>query len=284
LDRGKTFKGQLHYVAEFVPAWDIRGVEFQGGVAVDGGAAPSGTIEEVEGEEGNHDGDDDAGSTVEGGSSSEGSLEQGGAAAGRGPVRVTASRPLAESPTRPNMEETSEHAANGVEEEKKKGHKSTKSTDTTRTAESGMTKEGEEKVEEGVLVTKDELLKQRKLLQFYHNRGSVTDVYSILFIESGVLVVHVKSARLAKKARLEVLLDEGYWPSFSTPRARGAKENWMFVGEAFVKELDFGRVVFRLNEADEGDKDEVIAEWKGDTKTFLTQTMVSIPLCLLFLC
>ena len=31
----------------------------------------------------------------------------------------------------------------------------------------------------------------------------------------------------------------------------------------------------RLNEADEGDKDDIVAEWKGDAKAFLEKTLVS---------
>lgn len=59
----------------------------------------------------------------------------------------------------------------------------------------------------------------------------------------------------------------------STPRAPGTKAQWMYVGEGFVKELDFGRVILRLNEADEGDKDEILGEWKSDIKPFLQQAM-----------
>lgn len=93
--------------------------------------------------------------------------------------------------------------------------------------------------------------------------------------ESGVIVVNVLSGQLQKKARLEVLLDDAYWPAFSTIRPRSANAQWEYIGEGFVKELDFGRVWLRLNEADEGDKDNIIAEWKGDTKQFLQQTLVS---------
>ena len=77
-----------------------------------------------------------------------------------------------------------------------------------------------------------------------------------------------------KKARLEVLLDEGYWPAFSTVRARSTHAEWEYIGEGVVKELDFSRVWLRLNEADEGDKDDIIAEWKGDAKAFLEKTLV----------
>ena len=75
------------------------------------------------------------------------------------------------------------------------------------------------------------------------------------------------------KARLEVLLDDGYWPAFSTQRATSTHAQWEYVGEGFVKELDFGQVWLRLNDADEGDKDEILAEYKGSAKEFLQKTL-----------
>ncbi|KAJ6575507.1 C2 domain-containing protein [Mycena sp. CBHHK59/15] len=95
----------------------------------------------------------------------------------------------------------------------------------------------------------------------------------VLTHQSGVIVFNVISGHLAKKARLEVLLDDGYWPCFSTIKARSSNAQWEYVGEGFVKELDFGRVWLRLNEADEGEKDDVVAEWKGDAKAFLQSTL-----------
>ena len=88
----------------------------------------------------------------------------------------------------------------------------------------------------------------------------------------------MKSGELTKKGRLEVLLDDGYWPAFSTIRATGHRAMWQHVGEGFLKELDFGRVWFRLNEADEGAKDDIVGEWKGDAKQFLSETLVRHPL------
>lgn len=82
------------------------------------------------------------------------------------------------------------------------------------------------------------------------------------------------SGRLQKKARLEVLLDDGYWPAFGTVKARSTHAQWQHVGEGFIKELDFGRVWLRLNENAEGDKDDIIAEWKGGAKSFLEATLV----------
>ncbi|KAJ6574724.1 C2 domain-containing protein [Mycena capillaripes] len=91
--------------------------------------------------------------------------------------------------------------------------------------------------------------------------------------QSGVIVFNIVSGNLAKKARLEVLLDDGYWPCFSTIKARSNNAQWETVGEGFIKELDFGRVWLRLNVGDEGEKDDVIAEWKGDSKAFLKSTL-----------
>jgi Ca2+-dependent lipid-binding protein len=92
--------------------------------------------------------------------------------------------------------------------------------------------------------------------------------------ESGIILFNVLSGQLPRKARLEVLLDDGYWPCFSTTKARGTHAQWDYVGEGFMKELDFGCVWLRLNEASEGDKDEVIGIWKEEAKTFLKRALV----------
>ncbi|KAF7310594.1 hypothetical protein HMN09_00602200 [Mycena chlorophos] len=104
-------------------------------------------------------------------------------------------------------------------------------------------------------------------------KGVQLSVDELLTHQSGVIVFNVVSGKLAKKARLEVLLDDGYWPCFSTIRPRSNNAQWESVGEGFIKELDFGRVWLRLNEAEEGDKDVIIAEWKGDSKAFLQSTL-----------
>ena len=96
--------------------------------------------------------------------------------------------------------------------------------------------------------------------------------------ESGIIIFNVLGGHLRKKARLEVLQDDAYWPAFSTIRARSTNVDWQYIGEGFIKELDFGRVWLRLNEADEGDKDQIIAEYKGEAKDFLKQTLVGFVL------
>ncbi|KAH9948433.1 C2 domain-containing protein [Amylocystis lapponica] len=161
------------------------------------------------------------------------------------PDGITASKPL--SPTSPTFNIDSDTA----------GHKKSASTDTALTAGSVGTavtdaSSKEKRPEDlGVEMSKEQLLQH----------------------QSGVIVFNVLSGQLHKKARLEVLLDDAYWPAFSTVRARSTNAHWEYIGEGFVKELDFGRVWLRLNDADEGDKDEILAEWKGDAKPFLNQAL-----------
>ncbi|KAJ3513052.1 hypothetical protein NLJ89_g3156 [Agrocybe chaxingu] len=97
----------------------------------------------------------------------------------------------------------------------------------------------------------------------------------LLTHQSGIIVFHVISGQLPKKARVEVLLDDGYWPCFSTVKSRSTHAQWDYVGEGFVKEVDFGRVWLRLDDAESDEKDNIIAEWKGDAKSFLQATMVA---------
>ncbi|TFK41292.1 C2 domain-containing protein [Crucibulum laeve] len=151
-----------------------------------------------------------------------------------------------------------------------KSHKKarSKSTDTTRTVESTHTAATSDskgtsekartaatsssKEEEGVDMGIDELLSQ----------------------QSGIIVFNILSGNLPKKSRLEVLLDDGYWPCFSTTRSRSTHAQWDYVGEGFIKEIDFGQVWLRLNEADEGEKDDIIAHFKGDAKAFLQAALM----------
>jgi Ca2+-dependent lipid-binding protein len=92
-------------------------------------------------------------------------------------------------------------------------------------------------------------------------------------VASGVIVFDVQSGHLAKKSRLEILMDDGYWPVFTTQKSRTASAVWDMVGEGFIKELDFGRVWLRLNTNGDGEKEDIIAEYKVDAKEFLEQAL-----------
>ncbi|KAF8624817.1 hypothetical protein AX15_005704 [Amanita polypyramis BW_CC] len=93
--------------------------------------------------------------------------------------------------------------------------------------------------------------------------------------QSGIILFKVLSGSLQRKARVEVSLDDGYWPCFSTTRARSTNAQWDYSGEGFMKELDFGLVWLRVNEADEGEKDDIAAVWKGGAKDFLKSTLIA---------
>ncbi|OJT13069.1 hypothetical protein TRAPUB_10382 [Trametes pubescens] len=225
-----AFKGQLHYVAEFVPAYAVRGIGFD--------ARPSELEQVVEHDHAAAASDDDEGETVHDTDSEEDAAV---------PEGITAASPVDENDQGPA--------------EGDKSHRRVKSTDTTFSATSaksptdpnGINGIDHEKrpEEQGIEMSKEELLKH----------------------QAGVIIFNVLSGRLHKKARLEVLLDDAYWPAFSTIRPRSTNAQWEYIGEGVVKELDFSRVWLRLNEADEGDKDDVVAEWKGDAKAFLERTL-----------
>lgn len=110
-------------------------------------------------------------------------------------------------------------------------------------------------------------------------QGSTTDsppeltIDELLTHQSGVIVFNVVSGTLSKKARLEILLDDAYWPCFNTVKPRSTQARWDHVGEGFLKELDFGQVWLRLNDAEEGAKDNIIAQWKGEAKAFLKSAL-----------
>ncbi|KAI0726177.1 tricalbin [Fomitopsis betulina] len=216
LDHG-SYKGKLHYEAEFVPAIPVKGVGFESGPNVIERAA-------------NASGRDTDG-TVADDRSSTSSLRRERVASKviQGP---TVTRPL-------------------DDDEKLEGPNGTPPLTEEPAPISGGSPKEHRPEEEGMELSKSELLQH----------------------QSGIIIFNVISGQLHKKARLEVLLDEAYWPAFSTVRPRSHKAHWEYIGEGFVKELDFGRVWLRLNEADEGDKDDIVAEWKGDAKPFLERTM-----------
>ncbi|KAG8734045.1 hypothetical protein FRC12_018670, partial [Ceratobasidium sp. 428] len=143
-------------------------------------------------------------------------------------------------------------------------HRPTKSVDTVRTGQTGQTEDTENTSD-----APDDDFKDTEA------QGAGIDMTNeeVLQHQSGVLVFNIIEGQIAKKARLEVLLDDGYWPAFSTEKARSTQARWDQVGEGFIKELDFGRVWLRLNENDEDEKESIIAEHKLDAKEFLEKSL-----------
>nr|ODN95971.1 transmembrane protein [Cryptococcus depauperatus CBS 7855] len=101
--------------------------------------------------------------------------------------------------------------------------------------------------------------------------GVSMTVEEILSHQSGVLVFQVISGQLARRGSLEVMIDDGYWPAFTSGKARSTHPTWDQVGEGFIRELDFSRTWLRINAADENSKEDVVAEFKCETKDFLEQ-------------
>lgn len=211
-----SYKGQLHYSAEFVSALNLKHVPFDAG--------------ENEIQKAAHKVQRNDSNGISTRSSSTSEEER----------HVTVDRPITEAGTHSPPHQTN-------------------SSESVQTDGNGAVNAGEEassptekdSAKEGIELSKEELFKH----------------------QSGIIIFNVIGGRLQKKARLDVLLDEAYWPAFSTLKSRGRKAQWAHVGEGFLKELDFGRVWLRLNESGDFDKDDVIAEWKGDAKAFLEATL-----------
>ncbi|CAE6470842.1 unnamed protein product [Rhizoctonia solani] len=140
-------------------------------------------------------------------------------------------------------------------------HKRVKSADTVRTGQTAATD------------TEESELDDETPPEEHKADGVQMSTEELLSNQSGVLVFNIIEGQIAKKARLEVLLDDGYWPVFATEKARSTQAHWDQVGEGFIKELDFGRVWLRLNENDEGEKEDIIAEFKLDAKQFLEEAL-----------
>jgi Ca2+-dependent lipid-binding protein len=75
---------------------------------------------------------------------------------------------------------------------------------------------------------------------------------------------------------LEVLLDENYWPVYSTDRthARHLAE-WNQTAECVVRELSFSQITFRMNDADETEKDQVNSSVLFETRDLVEMSLVS---------
>ncbi|KAF9243825.1 C2 domain-containing protein [Melanogaster broomeanus] len=215
VDGSHTHKGQLHYVAEFVPTLALKHVHFDS------------EANEIQKAAEDDEGDDAAADARSVSSASSVSTRA-----------VTVDRPMTELGTHAAKPSngTTNGEVNRAEPEAREGEEQ---------------EDGKEPEPSGLELSKEDLLKH----------------------QSGIIVFHVVSGRLQKKARLEVLLDDGYWPAFSTLKARSKHAQWQHVGEGFIKELDFGRVWLRLNENADDESDDIIAEWKGDAKHFLEATL-----------
>jgi Ca2+-dependent lipid-binding protein len=94
----------------------------------------------------------------------------------------------------------------------------------------------------------------------------------LLTTQSGVLAFNILSGQTAKRnARLEVLFDDGYWPTYTTEEARTQQCTWDEVGEATIKELDWSRIWLKLRTGT--DDNSVFAEFQGNTKDVMERAL-----------
>lgn len=155
LDRGNQFKGTLHYVAEFVPAIALKNVHFE---------SASNEIQQVV---------DQADNKSDSSSVSSSDVEREAI-----PIGVTVKRPLAEDNMQyEEIKEDKTASEKGHNKKKSVDTTSVKTTDTKDTSATGGTAETAPTAPPatpGVEMTKEELLKHRKLL----HRGllRVTDI------------------------------------------------------------------------------------------------------------
>lgn len=239
-DKGGSNKGTLHYTAEFIPSLNVKWEKFE--------------EQDTEAHHlAQHEGNDDGGYASSGGNSSSDEDEI------PGDVTISSKKDVKNAASAESV-------------------KSTKTTGTAGTNEksNGSVKGSvrpEKKADTAIVMSHEELLAQRMCLAFLVTL-TLSRLTKYRLAESGIIIFHVISGKLAKKARIEVLLDDGYWPCFSTLKARSTQAQFGYVGEGFMKELDFGRVWFRLNDGVENEKDDIIAECREDAKPFLQAALV----------
>lgn len=85
---------------------------------------------------------------------------------------------------------------------------------------------------------------------------------NLLSYESGVLTVKIHEVSLSKSAKAvaEILVDSND-AQFRTSDIKGTKLTFNESGDAFVKEMDFSRIVVRVREAKDDNEDNRVGFW-----------------------
>lgn len=88
--------------------------------------------------------------------------------------------------------------------------------------------------------------------------------------ETGLLVYKLIDGKFTQTGcRVEVLMDDMLFPSYSSPKVRAREQTFNDFGDAVVRELDFSRitlrVIERVNKEGEGKEERVIAKLTGPT-------------------
>ena len=126
-------------------------------------------------------------------------------------------------------------------------------------------------VDEDVASLKEEIPKSRELAIL---RLPSCDFLTKTAFDLQVVVSEGRSDQVIPKERLEIFLEEApgsVLDSLKTPIDATACDQ---VPGFFSEELDFGRVLIRVNASVNGHKNEVINQCKSAAKRFLTRTLV----------
>lgn len=238
--QGKLGKGSLIYEAIFYPTIPLKGVKFQN--------APNPTDQvkakvKAEGQD-----DDDNQSTIAGSDNEDSATVNGDDEMSS--VPLLKAEAIEEEGADVPASQTNGTAAQATSPGHSKNVLSNASFVTTGT---GATTETTGTTEEGLALSKQE----------------------VLSYNSGVLVFNIVSGVLARRgARLEVAFDDAYWPNYSTEVARTNNQTWDEVGESFIRELGYSRIILRLNEAEKESREDIQAAFRTSLSEFLDQCLV----------
>ena len=100
-----------------------------------------------------------------------------------------------------------------------------------------------------------------------------------LDIESGLIIFKLIEGTFAHSgARVEVVMDDMVFPSYSSSKARSRHTQFGETGDAVVRELEMSKITLRLIEKGdkkgEGGEDDVLAKLQGSTVDVLQRCLV----------
>ncbi|CAI2166045.1 12500_t:CDS:10 [Funneliformis geosporum] len=98
---------------------------------------------------------------------------------------------------------------------------------------------------------------------------------NVLEYQSGILVIHINKANLEKKDTcVDIFVDEGLFPIFTTKRCKQANPEYNDVTDVFIKELDFSKICFQVRHYDNKNPLDVA---EIGVSTFLDKCLNSSP-------
>lgn len=96
--------------------------------------------------------------------------------------------------------------------------------------------------------------------------------------EAGVIVFQLISGDLPRKGRVELYVDDATYPAFISTKSRSVHQKWDEIGEGFVREMEFSRLVLCINTSSDDVTygEDNVAEFTCDTRELLEACLVSL--------